>query len=79
MPTLHSSIKWIKKEHGGAFIRSKATVLAFATTIYAILVARNQCLFATKAADVDSIVVSIQFNVYKVLHSLYPLDMYLSL
>lgn len=48
MNTLSSVVKWIKKDHGGALIRSKVVLLAFAATIYTVWIAQNNFLFAGK-------------------------------
>lgn len=75
MSTLPSAIMWIKKEHRGAFIHSKAVMLTFAATVYCVWIARNQRFFAGKVTSVNTIVSTIQFHVYQILHGLYPADL----
>lgn len=75
MGTLLSAIKWIKKYHGGALIKSKAILLAFAAMVYTIWTTRNTFIFAGKPLDADYITLSIKFHVYTVLYELYPIEM----
>lgn len=72
MTTLLSSIKWIKREYGGARIRSKAILLDFEATIYFDWSARNQRMFVDHADSVDSIFQQIKIHVYSILYLMYP-------
>lgn len=72
--TLHSAIKWLKKDFAGACIKNKEVVLAFAGTIYIIWIARNRELFANKHMSSSEILNSIKTLVYNVVFSLYPND-----
>lgn len=74
MNTLLSAVKWIKKDFGGALIRSKAVILTFASTVYVIWKAKNCYIFAGKHADSSTLVLSIMDLVYTSLFSLYPPD-----
>lgn len=74
MSTLTSAIKWIKKEHGGAFLRSKSVVLAFVATILHIWSSRNKVMFVGKSVTSNDIFVAIKTHVLTVLHAIYPLD-----
>lgn len=74
MSTLHNSVKWIKKEYGGAFFHIKAVVLAFAATIYTIWSPRNKTLFAGLAVASKNIVKAIKLHVLTMLQNLYPLE-----
>lgn len=74
MSTLHSAIKWIKKDYGSAFIKSKDVVLAFAATIYNIWNARNKVIFAGKQVSSSETLNSFKTLVYTVLSSFYPGD-----
>lgn len=72
MSTLHSAVKWIKKDFGGAFIHSKVVVLAFAATAYTIWASRNKVLFAGKSVSSNEILFSIKTLVLSVIYVLYP-------
>lgn len=74
MTSLLSTVKWIKKAYAGAFIHSKAVVLAFVATVYSIWSFRNQILFASRNASVDDIVKVIKTLVLSVVYSIYPAD-----
>lgn len=74
MSTLSSAIKWIKKDYNGALIKSKAVVLALASTVYHIWMARNSVIFSHMHAEVDGLFISIQTALYRVFFSLYPIE-----
>lgn len=77
MSTLHNTVKWIKKDFGGALLRSKTMTLAFAATVYTIWSARNKFLFAGLPPSPNEIVYNIKSLVFFVLQALYPSDLLL--
>lgn len=74
MNTIRSAAKWIKKEFRGALIKSKAVLIAFATTVYMVWKIRNEVTFASKTADVSTLVSQIQYKVYSILYNYYPVE-----
>ncbi|CAH9109723.1 unnamed protein product [Cuscuta europaea] len=75
MHTLRSSVKWIKKEQSGANLKAKAVRIAFCYSIYWIWRSRNSIRFDGAKANIQGVVAQIKFMVYKLLYSLYPVDM----
>lgn len=59
MNTLLSVIKRIKIDFKGAFVRSKAVILAFAATVYITWKTRNEALFQIKIPNVSLVFTSI--------------------
>lgn len=74
MTTLLSVIKRIKKDFRGALIKSKVVVIALASTVYFIWKMRNEATFTNKATDVSFVFSTIQYNVYSIIYSLYPVE-----
>lgn len=74
MLTLNSTMKWIKKDHVGAFMHNKVVVLAFAAVVYCIWSARKKMLFAGRTLAANDILVTIQTHVLTILVALYPLE-----
>ncbi|CAH9112761.1 unnamed protein product [Cuscuta europaea] len=74
MRTMHSSLKWIKKERQGSGIRAKAARIAFCFSIYWIWRTRNATCFDGLLPKEDDIFARIQYITYKILYSLYPYE-----
>lgn len=74
MTSLLSSIKWIKKDYGGAFIHNKVVVLAFLATVYTIWITRNKMLFLGYQASTKEITKMIKTMVLTIIHANYPSD-----
>ncbi|GAA0163812.1 hypothetical protein LIER_19590 [Lithospermum erythrorhizon] len=75
MTSLESAIKWIKKEHGGKSIRSKATLLAFCILVHEIWRARNSVAFDLEPTSPDAIIARVKLATYRILIRLYPSQM----
>lgn len=76
MTTLLSAVKWIMKSFRGAFIHSKAVVLAFVSTVYTIWSYRNQVLLACRKVTTDEIGKVIKMLVFTVVHAIHPAEVY---
>ena len=72
MSTVESSLKWIKKEHQGTSIRSRAVLLAFSATIFEIWRARNALVFDSDTITRESIIARIKLATYRVMYTLFP-------
>ena len=72
MSTVESSLKWIKKEHRGTSIRSRAVLLAFSATIFEIWRARNALVFDSDTITRESIIARIKLATYRVMYTLFP-------
>ncbi|CAH9071145.1 unnamed protein product [Cuscuta europaea] len=75
MTTLEKAIKWIRKDHEGALIKSKAVRLAFCATIYWVWHTRNAYRFDDITKTEDDVVAKIKHVVYKILYNIYPYDL----
>ncbi|GAA0165339.1 reverse transcriptase [Lithospermum erythrorhizon] len=73
MSTLESAIKWIKKEHGGKSLHSRAILLAFCIVVHEIWRARNGLVFVHEGTSLDAIVARVKLATYRILIRLFPL------
>jgi len=72
MSTIHSSLRWLKKDARGSSWKSKTKFIAFTCTVYCIWNARNRCIFEGQRPLVVDLVRKIKTHVYRVLFTLYP-------
>lgn len=74
MTTIHSAIKWLKKEPGVGVVMVRARLLALMCTIYQVWKVRNAAVFDSTTFNRDAVVKKIKSMVYSALYSLYPVD-----
>ena len=80
MSTIHSALKWFKKDHRGNSWQNTAKKSAFACTVYQIWNARNRRIFENEPALADAIICKVKMHVYKAIFAKYPyvLDHYVA-
>lgn len=72
MSTLHSAVKWLKKENKGRSVHNKAKYIALACTVYMIWKRRNMLIFEGIQVAEDELVYKIKIHVYRILYSNFP-------
>ncbi|KAK4421401.1 hypothetical protein Salat_2090600 [Sesamum alatum] len=72
MSTLHSAIKWLKKEKMGSSVQNKARTLALACTVYSLWRHRNEIIFESKAPNPDGLIACIKITVCRIIFALFP-------
>ncbi|KAK4423208.1 hypothetical protein Salat_1903600 [Sesamum alatum] len=72
MSTLHSAIKWLKKEKMGSSVQNKARTLALACTVYSLWRHRNEIIFEGKAPNPDGLIACIKITVCRIIFALFP-------
>ncbi|GAA0183545.1 hypothetical protein LIER_31086 [Lithospermum erythrorhizon] len=72
MSTLESAIKWVKKEHGGKSLRSRALLLAFCIVVHEIWRARNAAAFYQEPTSPEVIIARVILATYRILIKLHP-------
>ncbi|KAI3467964.1 hypothetical protein Pfo_024627 [Paulownia fortunei] len=72
MSTIHSALKWLKKEYRSNSWQNSAKKSAFACTVYQIWNTRNRKIFENEPALLDTIICKIKTYVYKAIFSKYP-------
>ncbi|CAH9094512.1 unnamed protein product [Cuscuta epithymum] len=75
MTTLEKAVKWIRTEHRGALMKSKAIRLAFCATIYWLWHTRNASRFEDTMKTEEDVVAKIKHVVYKILYNMYPYEL----
>lgn len=70
--TIHSGLKWMKKDVTGTSWLSRARRIAFTCTVYTIWLSRNSIFKAQEVVTVSQIVSTIQTYVYQALFAKFP-------
>ncbi|KAL8521518.1 hypothetical protein ACS0TY_011871 [Phlomoides rotata] len=70
MTTIHSAVKWLKKELGVGVVRVRARMLSLLCSIYLLWKVRNEIVFDSAVFNHNSVVKRIKTMVYKVLYTL---------
>ncbi|KAL2224581.1 UNVERIFIED_CONTAM: Retrovirus-related Pol polyprotein from type-2 retrotransposable element R2DM [Sesamum indicum] len=72
MSTLHSAVKWLKKEKTGSSVHTKARHLALSCTVYTLWRHRNEFIFEGAVPNPEGLIISMKITVYRLLLSLFP-------
>ncbi|KAK4416778.1 hypothetical protein Salat_2503300 [Sesamum alatum] len=72
MFTIHSAVKWLKKEKTGSSVQNKARTLALACTVCSLWRHRNEIIFEGKAPNPDGLIACIKITVCRIIFALFP-------
>ncbi|KAL2237429.1 UNVERIFIED_CONTAM: hypothetical protein Sindi_0934600, partial [Sesamum indicum] len=65
MSTLHSAVKWLKKEKTGSSVHNKARHLALSCTVYTLWRHRNEFIFEGAVPNPEGLIISVKITVYR--------------